>query len=181
MNRKPIFDAVRVMLGRGFTPNEVQELDQAITLAIGEAVRRISAKGLDLIKEFEGLRLQAYKCPADVPTIGYGSTGPHVRMGMTITEAEAEDLLVKDLARFEKVIDEIGGTTTQGQFDALVSLAFNVGAANVARSTLLTMHKAGDYEGAAKQFARWNRAAGRVLPGLTRRRAAEAKLYRGEA
>jgi len=169
------------MLGRGFTPNEVQELDSAITFAIGESVRRISAEGLALIKAFEGLRLQAYKCPADIPTIGYGSTGPHVRMGMTITETEAEDLLVKDLARFEKTIDEIGGAMTQGQFDALVSLAFNVGAAAVARSTLLTMHKAGDYAGAAQQFARWNRAGGRVLAGLTRRRAAEAKLYKGEA
>lgn len=180
MNRKPIFDAVRLMLGRGFTQKEVDQLERAITVAIGQEVRRVSAEGLALIKESEGLRLQAYRCPADVPTIGYGSTGPHVRMGMTITEAEAEDLLVKDLARFEKVIDEIGGAMTQGQFDALVSLAFNVGGSAVARSTLLTMHKAGDYEGAAKQFARWNRAGGRVLAGLTRRRAAEAALYSGE-
>lgn len=179
---KQIADALRSIAPSGkLFAAEIPLIDKIAEAWERRAARRISAAGLDLIKGFEGLRLTAYKCPADVPTIGYGSTGPHVRMGMTITEAEAEDLLIKDLARFEAIVSEIGGKMTQGQFDALTSLAFNVGGTNVARSTLLKLHKAGDYAGAAREFPRWNRAAGRVLAGLTRRREAEAKLYRGEA
>lgn len=180
MNRLPIFEAVRSMIRRSFTADEVKALDAAIDEATGKGPRRISAAGLDLIKRFEGLRLNAYRCPADVPTIGYGSTGPHVRMGMTITEAEAEDLLTRDLARFEKGVAELGGDMTQGQFDAMVSLAFNVGLEAFRKSTLLALHRAGDHGAAARQFARWNKADGRVLTGLTRRRAAEAAIYSGE-
>lgn len=140
--------------------------------------RHIGPKGLALIKRSEGLRLKAYKCPADVPTIGYGSTGPHVRMGMTITEAEAEALLRKDLERFEQGVVAMGGQMTPGQFSALVSFAFNLGLNALRKSTLLKKHLAGDYEGAAQEFAKWNRAGGRVLPGLVTRRADEAALYR---
>lgn len=139
--------------------------------------RRIGPKGLALIKSSEGLRLKAYRCPADVPTIGYGSTGPHVRMGMTITEAEAEALLRKDLARFEAGVVKLAGPMTPGQFSALVSFAFNLGLGALGKSTLLKKHKAGDFAGAKAEFAKWNRAGGRVLAGLTKRRAAEAELY----
>lgn len=139
--------------------------------------RRIGPKGLALIKEFEGRRLTAYRDVVGVLTIGYGSTGPHVKPGMTITEAEAEALLRKDLDRFERGVAEMAGEMTPGQFSALVSLAYNVGLGNFASSTLLKLHRAGDYAGAAGQFGRWNKAGGRVLAGLTKRRAAERALY----
>jgi len=138
----------------------------------------ISGKGLDLIKSFEGFRATAYICPAGVLTIGYGSTGPHAKKGMTITEAQGEELLRKDVARFERGVSALVGETTQGRFDALVSFAFNIGLGALESSTLLKKHKAGDYAGAAEQFARWNKGGGKVLPGLTRRRAAETDLYR---
>ena len=131
--------------------------------------RRIGPKGLTLIKASEGLRLDAYRCPAKNPTIGYGSTGPHVRMGMTITEAEADALLRKDLERFERGVAAMGGEMTPGQFSALVSFAFNVGLVAVRGSTLLRKHLAGDYASAAAEFARWNKAAGKVLTGLSTR------------
>lgn len=145
---------------------------------MGMVERRIGPKGLALIKRSEGLRLKAYRCPAGVPTIGYGSTGPHVKMGMTITEAEAERLLREDLERFEKGVVQMAGMMTPGQFSALVSFAFNVGLGALQKSTLLKKHLAGDYDGAAREFAKWNKAAGKVLPGLVTRRADEAALYR---
>lgn len=138
---------------------------------------KISQRGLDLIKKFEGLRLTAYRCPAGVLTVGYGSTGPHVKQGMVITEDEAEALLRKDVARFEDGVNHIVGPCTQGQFDALVSFAFNLGLGALMSSTLLKRHKAGDFAGAAAQFARWVNAGGRRLPGLVSRRKAEAELY----
>lgn len=178
-----IADALRVIAPGGkLFAAEIPLIDR-IAEAWGkrDRARRISAEGLQLIKDFEGLRLNAYKCPADVPTIGYGSTGPHVRMGMTITEQEAEDLLTKDLQRFEAGVADLAGAMTEGQFAAMVSLAFNVGLEAFRKSTLLRRHLAGDHAGAAAQFARWNLAEGKVLNGLTRRRAAEAKLYGGDA
>lgn len=143
----------------------------------------ISDKGLALIKSFEGCVLTAYKCPAGIWTIGFGSTGPHVKPGMVITAPEAEALLKRDLSRFETGVNAMveGAATTSDQFSAIVSLAFNVGLANVAKSTLLKKHKRADFKGAADEFLRWNRAGGRVLAGLTRRRAAERRLYLGEA
>lgn len=138
---------------------------------------KISQRGLDLIKRFEGLKLTAYRCPAGVLTVGFGSTGPHVKHGMVITEAEAEALLRKDVARFEDGVNHIVGPCSQGQYDALVSFAFNLGLGALMSSTLLKRHKAGDFARAADELLRWNRAGGRVLPGLTRRRAAERQLY----
>jgi lysozyme len=140
--------------------------------------RTIGGKGLALIKTFEGCKLKAYKCPAGVWTIGYGSTGAHVQPGMVMTQAEADTLLRKDLARFEDAVRRFAPRATQGQFDAMVSLAFNIGIAALQRSTVLRRHNAGDHEGAAAAFMMWNKAGGKVLNGLTRRRAAEANLYR---
>lgn len=133
--------------------------------------------GIDLIKHFEGLRLKSYLCPAKVWTIGYGSTGKDIGPGMVWSEQQAEDRLRHDLGRFEKAVRRLAPKTTQSQFDALVAFAFNIGEGALAKSTLLKLHNAGDYAGAQKQFARWNRAGGKVLAGLTRRRAAEATLY----
>lgn len=154
---------------------------RAIGKALGieeSPVRRIGKEGLELIKSFEGLRLKAYRDLVGVWTIGYGSTGKHVKPGMVITEAQAEELLREDLARFEANIAAKAQNASQGQFDAIVSLAFNVGNGAINRSTLLRMHNVGNYEGAALQFRRWNRAGGRVIRGLSRRRAAEERLYR---
>lgn len=141
----------------------------------------ISKAGLDLIKQFEGLRLKAYLCPANVLTIGYGSTGPHVKPGMVITEAQADDLLRKDVARFDEAVRKICPVRTQGQHDALVSFAFNLGENNLKESTLRRLHNDGDYGAAAEQFARWTKADGKELAGLVRRRAAEAAMYRRQA
>lgn len=139
--------------------------------------RRIGPKGLALVKQFEGLKLKSYRCPAGVWTIGYGSTGEHVRPGFTITEPEAEALLREDLDRFERGVVALAGKMTPGQFSSLVAFSFNVGLRAFENSTLLRKHLAGDYAGAAEQFARWARGGGKILPGLVKRRAAERALY----
>lgn len=138
---------------------------------------QISKAGLDLIKQFEGLYLKAYRCPAGVPTIGYGHTAG-VAMGQTITQQQADDYLRRDVRQFERAVARLVTVPlTQGQFDALVSFAFNLGEGALAQSTLLRLLNAGDHAGAADQFDRWNKAGGRVLPGLVRRRAAERALF----
>lgn len=188
MDRKPIFDAVRVMLGRPFTQAEVAALDAAVDKALGietKQDRTTSPAGIALIKNAEGLRLKAYPDPgsgSEPWTIGIGTTvypdGRKVRPGDVVTEAQAEDYLRHDLARFEAAVNRLtGGVTTQGQFDALVSFAYNVGADALQTSTLLRKHNEGDYAGAQAEFARWNKSNGKVLNGLIRRRAAEATLY----
>ena len=147
-------------------------------LLIKEVNMKISQKGINLIKVFEGLSLKAYKDSVGVITIGYGSTGPHVSMGQTITEAQAESLLKSDLSRFEKgVSDLVPVPLNQNQFDALVSFSFNLGLGNLKSSTLLRKLNSLDYSGASKEFERWNKAGGKVLAGLTRRRIAERDLF----
>jgi lysozyme len=142
---------------------------------------KISSTGLDLIKLFEGFRSKAYLCPAGILTVGYGSTGKHVTRGMVVSEPQATALLIQDAGRFEKAVNALKITLTQNQFDALVSLAFNIGSGNFNKSTLVRKLKVGDMAGAAAQFAVWNKATvnGRltVLPGLVRRRAAETALF----
>ena len=141
---------------------------------------------LDLIVEFEGIRTEAYPDPAHgwaVPTIGIGHTSaagpPKVYMGLRITEAEAYDILERDLVQYANVVKKaVKVPLTENQFGALVSFCFNLGPSNLLRSTLIKKLNAGDYEGAANEFGKWNRAGGKVLKGLTRRRAAEAELFR---
>ena len=140
-------------------------------------VMRTSPKGIALIKEFEGLRLKAYKCPGGVWTIGYGHTAG-VKPGMVITEAQAEEYLRSDLAVFEKVVNAQNLDLTQNMFDALVSFTFNVGVGNFNRSTLLAKTKVDPQDNSIMdEFLRWVYSKGRVLPGLQRRRLAEMKLY----
>lgn len=148
--------------------------------------RRINDAGLALVKRFEGLELTAYRCPAGILTVGFGSTGPHVKPGMTITEAEAERLLKEDLDRFERGVDLLVNATptTDNQFSAMVSLAYNIGFGDPAKgipgfktSTVLKRHKLGNRLGASRAFGMWNRAGGKILTGLIRRREEEAKLY----
>lgn len=138
---------------------------------------RLSQRGLDAIKEHEGLRLRAYDDGVGVLTIGYGHTAG-VRAGDQITAEQAEQFLREDVQIFEKTVhDAVHVSISQAQFDALVSLVFNIGAGAFRRSTLLAKLNAGDYSGAAQEFVRWNQAGGRVLAGLTRRRLAERDLF----
>lgn len=147
---------------------------------------RTSAAGRALIARHEGLRLDAYRDAVGVWTIGYGHTAaagaPKPVAGMRITAAEADAILARDLARFEAAVGRlVTGTLGQNEFDALVSFAFNLGEGNLGASTLLRKLNAGDRAGAAAEFARWNKAGGKVLAGLTRRRAEEAALFRAPA
>lgn len=203
MDRKIVFDAFRRILGRGFTRAEVRMLDRAIDLAAGRDAlsqdsvtsvtddrqpRSVSDRGLDLIRSFEGLAkkrsdglIEAYPDPGTggAPwTIGWGATGPGIGPATVWTREECDARLAADIRRYAAEVTRASGgaQTTQAQFDALVSFHYNTGA--IARATLTRKHVAGDLAGAAAEFARWNRAGGRVMAGLTRRRAAEAALYR---
>jgi spore coat assembly protein SafA len=141
----------------------------------------LSQNGLDMIKGFEGLRLSAYQDSAGVWTIGYGHTG-NVKPGDRITQAQAEDLLQKDTAWAQQAVrDQVKVPLTQGQFDALTSFTFNLGAGALEKSTLLKKLNAGDYAGAQAEFGKWVHAGGQVLQGLVRRRAAEAELFGNNA
>ncbi|OQS34560.1 lysozyme [Chromobacterium haemolyticum] len=138
----------------------------------------ISANGVKLIQQFEGLRLKAYQDAVGVWTIGYGHTGPDVTPGLVITQAQADALLARDLSRFETGVTRLAAVPLhQNQFDALVSFSYNLGLGSLQNSTLLRLLNQRDYAGAAAQFPRWNKAGGKVLPGLTRRRAAEQALF----
>lgn len=148
-----------------------------------------SQAALNIIAKFEGLHrvspndglVHAYRCPAGVWTIGYGRT-KGVRSGMKITPDEAMEFLKEDLETYGNYVNQyVKVPLTQAQFDALTSFVFNLGPGNFARSTLLRKLNTGDYDGAAEQFARWNKARVdgtlQVLRGLTRRRTAEAALF----
>jgi lysozyme len=130
-----------------------------------------------MIEGFEGLRLDAYQDSVGVWTIGYGHTP--ATPGQAITQEQADSLMASDLARFERSVNGFcaNSATTQGQFDAMVSFAYNLGAGALGGSTLLRLHRAGDYDGAAQEFLKWDHAGGQVLAGLTRRREAEAQVY----
>ncbi|KLR31087.1 muraminidase [Enterobacter kobei] len=141
-----------------------------------------SDKGIALIKQFEGCKLTAYQDSVGVWTIGYGWTQPvdgkPIRAGMTIKQETVERLLKTGLVSYESDVSRLVKVgLTQGQFDALVSFTYNLGARSLSTSTLLRKLNAGDYAGAADEFLRWNKAGGKVLNGLTRRREAERALF----
>lgn len=146
---------------------------------------QISEEGLALIKSFEGCSLEAYPDPATggAPwTIGFGWThdvdGVPVQPGMVITMRKAEELLRQGISSYEETLNKvIKVPVTQAQFDAMLSLAWNIGTRAFSTSTLLRLLNQKDYAGAAEQFLRWNRAGGKVMPGLVRRRAAERRLF----
>lgn len=138
----------------------------------------LGKQGAAIIKEFEGLRLDAYRCPANVLTVGWGHTGPDVKTGMVITLDQAEELFTKDVQKFvEGVNYAVRIQLTQNQFDALVCLSYNIGVSAFQHSTLLRKLNAGDIKGAAAEFLRWNKGGGVILAGLTRRRIKEAALF----
>ena len=145
---------------------------------------KMSAAGLDTVKEFEGLRLKAYKCPAAVWTIGYGHTSvagsPIVTSDLEITREAAEEILKKDMGQYEDGVSKyVQVGLTQGQFDSLVDFAYNAGVGALAKSTLLKKVNAEKFDEVPAEFMKWTKGGGKELPGLVRRRRAEVKLWRG--
>lgn len=153
---------------------------------------RISPDGVAVAHYFESCKLKSYPDPGSKNgepwTIGWGHTGPEVKPGLVWTQEQADAAFLVDVTRFERdVLSLVKVPLTQGQFDALVLFAYNVGsdidadtiAEGLGDSTLLRKLNAGDYEGAALEFRRWNKNDGKVMRGLTRRRAAEECLFRG--
>jgi lysozyme len=143
---------------------------------------QISQEGIALIKKFEGCKLESYKCAAGVWTIGYGSTDG-ITKGMSISQERADMLLLEDIQKFEQAVNDLVEVSlNQNEFDALVSWTFNLGPTNLKNSTLLKVlnstHK--DWNDIPKQIKRWNKANGKVLEGLVRRREAEALLFTGQ-
>jgi len=137
-------------------------------------------EGLALIKKFEGCELEAYQCSAGVWTIGYGHT-KGVAPGDSVSQEEAEQMLVDELHEYESYINEyVTVALSQNQFDALVSWVYNLGPANLKASTMLKVLNSGEYEDVPAQMKRWNKAGGKILEGLIRRREAEACLYQGK-
>jgi GH24 family phage-related lysozyme (muramidase) len=199
-----LFDTFRRILGRGMTQKEVDAINAALkpdapsTAEQRYSPTRLSLVGEKLIKEFEGCHrirsdglVEAYPDPGsggDPWTIGWGSTGEdrfnggRIARGTIWTKAQCDERKRQDLIIYaEEVIAALGPAihnTSQEQFDALVSFHYNTGA--IARATLTRKHIAGDHKGAAAEFVKWNKAGGRVMKGLTRRREAEATLYRSE-
>jgi len=142
---------------------------------------KTSQEGISLIKSFEGCELTAYRCSADVPTIGYGHTAG-VSDGDTCTQEEAESMLAEDLVEFEDYVKNyVESELQQNEFDALVAWTYNLGPANLKESTMLKELNSGNFEEVPRQMKRWNRAGGEVLDGLIRRREAESRLFKGEA
>jgi GH24 family phage-related lysozyme (muramidase) len=195
MSDAGLFATIRQMLGRGLTQAEVDAINRALYGDIVTAPRRrLSAIGLKMIEDFEGYSPTTYPDPGPTGkpvTGGWGTTtdehGQPLPLGVTWPKERWEALLKRDVAHFETAVNTLLGDapTSQNQFDALVSFAYNVGedidndtiAEGLGDSTLLRKHLAGDYAGAQAEFIRGNRAGGKVLPGLTARRALEAKLY----
>ena len=192
-----LFETFRDILGRGMTQAEVDRINRALMGEVATAANagmRVSQRGLDLIHEFESLSLSTYRDPGPTGlpiTGGWGTTRDEnnrpFQLGRTESKAFWDALFARDLTMFEDGVNMLIGDapTTQGQFDALVSFAYNVGldidddtiAEGLGDSTLLKKHLRRDYAGAAAEFSKWSKAKGKVLRGLTRRRAAEAKLY----
>lgn len=142
-----------------------------------------SAAGRDFIaREEGGHQLRAYLCPAGVLTIGVGHTGPDVTASLVITRARSEELFAADLGRFEAAVRAAAGAGAalhQHEFDALVSLAFNIGTGAFADSTLAKRVRAGNFRGAAEQFTAWNKGGGKFMPGLLARRTRELLMFVG--
>lgn len=199
MTRKPIFDALRKLLGRQLDGTDVAVMDAACDAAglpkeaeaPKPARRRVGAAGIALMHKWEGCarklpdgRYKAYPDPGSADgkpwTIGWGSTGPGIGPDTIWTQQQCDDRFENDIIAYaDEVSNAIGDApTSQNQFDALVSFSYNVGGDAFKRSTLLRKHRDGDYDGAAVEFGRWNKNDGKVMRGLTNRRADEAELYR---
>lgn len=194
LDRKPVFDEVRLILGRGFALEEVERLDAAIDRALGEIAvpdpsnRTVGPAGRALIRKWEGCarrrpdgRYEAYPDPGSrdgTPwSIGFGATGSGIGPGTIWTREQCEKRFERDLARHAAEVSSAIGTsaTRPHEFDALVSFHYNTGA--IMHATLTRLHRAGDHAGVIREFARWVHNDGEVLAGLQKRRAEEARLY----
>jgi lysozyme len=143
---------------------------------------KINNKGLQIAKDSEGLSLKAYVCPADVVTIGWGTTkypnGSAIQIGDQITVEMADEYLARDCKHAEEVVTKkVKVDLNENQFSALVSLVYNIGSGNFSKSTLLKSLNAGDYSEASEQFLVWRKGGGKVLKGLEIRRAKEKELF----
>jgi lysozyme len=175
---KELYDALAVT-----APSHVQDTAPWVrtyrTAPEPEVQSVVNDAGVDLIKRWEGLRLEAYLCPSGVETVGYGHTGGDVWLGMTITEPEAEELLRRDLFRFEDCISsQVKVLLTDNEYAALVSWAYNVGCGAVKNSTLVRRLNAGEPKDIviSQELMRWTKANGQTLQGLVNRRQAEIDL-----
>jgi lysozyme len=140
---------------------------------------KISEEGISLIKKFEGCKLEAYLDAVDVPTIAYGRT-KDVKIGDICTQQQAEDWLEEELVEYAGYVEKaVTVPLEQNQFDALVSWTYNLGPSNLNRSTALKLLNMSEYDGVPAQLKRWNKAGGKVLDGLVRRREAEAEMFKG--
>lgn len=190
-----LFEAIRSIAGRGLSQSEVDRINAALDGVDMPEPARVPASEWQslaepLVKQFEGIhrvrpdgKVQAYPDPGTggAPwTIGWGSTGPDIKQGTVWTRDQCDEQFSKHLAHFANGVEAALGSSpsTASQFAAMVSLAYNIGLGAFRKSTLLKRHKAGKYDAAAREFLRWNRAGGKVMRGLTRRREAEAGLYR---
>ncbi|ENU24168.1 hypothetical protein F993_01484 [Acinetobacter proteolyticus] len=182
MDRKPFFDAARVLAGGKLTQTQVDDLNKVIDKLSPAQNMAISQVGINLITSFEDLRLAAYDDGVGVWTIGYGTTvypnGIRVKRGDTCTKAQAVSFFQHDLRRFEAAVNQaVKVVVNQNQFDALVSLTYNIGEQAFKDSTLLKKLNASDFMSSPDQFPKWNRGGGKVMKGLVRRRAAERELF----
>jgi lysozyme len=140
--------------------------------------RVTSARGREMIRAFEGERLESYRCPAGKWTISVGVTGPHVTEGMKITQAESDELFAAALRGFEQGANKlVTAPLTQNMWDAIISLVYNIGLGSFRSSTLLRYLNRGEHRMAAAEFGRWVHAGGQLLPGLAKRRRAEAEMF----
>ena len=156
-------------------------LEMVALVLRGNNKMKTGKEGKNLIKKYEGFRSHAYVCPAGVNTIGFGTTrinGKPVPENMKITLDEANVFLDADLYDFENGISSLVKVElNQNQFDALVCFVYNIGLGAFKKSTLLRKLNSEDFDGASKEFLRWNKAGGKVLPGLVRRRESEMNLF----
>ena len=181
MNRKAFFDIARDLLGGKLTQNQVDRFSEILD-EYQSSDMKTSQVGINLITSFEDLVLTAYDDGVGIWTIGYGTTvypnGIRVKRGDTCTKAQAVSFFQHDLRRFEVAVNQaVKVVLNQNQFDALVSLAYNIGEAAFKGSTLVKQLNAGNSKAAADQFTVWNKGKGKVLGGLVRRRAAERALF----
>jgi lysozyme len=182
MDRKPFFDAARVLAGGKLTQAQVDDLNKVVDGLLPDQEKAASRVGIDLITSFEDLRLNAYDDGVGVWTIGFGTTvypnGVKVKKGDVCTKAQAVTFFQHDLRRFEAAVNQaVKVVINQNQFDALTSLTYNIGEASFKGSTLVKQLNAGNYKAAADQFLVWNKGGGKVMKGLERRRAAERELF----
>lgn len=179
---KPLFDAIRIIKGSALTQADVDRVNRALS---APETATVSQAAIDLIHSFESFKASAYKDPGSkngLPiTIGWGSTsdlnGRPIQLGTAWTREQADAKFAQDIEKFADGVREVAGPSTQGQIDAMVSFAYNVGLAAFKSSTLLKKHLAGDYAGAKAEFGKWRFNDGREMKGLVRRRQAESELY----